>query len=54
MVSSGSKGSEENIGQICGSLAFLAVEGKLVTRFYHNQGARKFVSEVEINDLIIL
>ncbi len=32
----------------------LAVEGKLVTRFYHNQGARKFVSEVEINDLIIL
>jgi single-strand DNA-binding protein len=32
----------------------LAVEGKLVTRFYRNQGVRKFVSEVEINDLIIL
>lgn len=32
----------------------LAVEGKLVTRFYGNQGVRKCVSEVEINDLIIL
>lgn len=32
----------------------LAVEGKLVTRFYQSGGERKFVSEVEINDLIIL
>lgn len=32
----------------------LAIEGKLVTRFYQNQGERKFVSEVEVNDLIIL
>jgi single-strand DNA-binding protein len=32
----------------------LAVEGKLVTRFYQAGGERKFVSEVEINDLIIL
>ena len=32
----------------------LAVEGKLVTRFYQNGGTKKFISEVEINDLIIL
>jgi len=32
----------------------LAVEGKLVTKFYLKQGERKFVSEVEVNDLIIL
>jgi single-strand DNA-binding protein len=32
----------------------LAVEGKLVTRFYQNKGEKKFISEVEINDLIIL
>ncbi len=32
----------------------LAVEGKLVTRFYKNDGQRKIYSEVEINDLIIL
>lgn len=32
----------------------LAIEGKLTTRFYSNNGQRKLVSEVEINDLIIL
>ena len=32
----------------------LAVEGKLVTRFYQSKGEKKFISEVEINDLIIL
>ena len=32
----------------------LAVEGKLVTRFYKDNGARKCISEVEVNDLIIL
>jgi single-strand DNA-binding protein len=32
----------------------LAVEGKLVTRFYKNKGEQRSVSEVEINDLIIL
>lgn len=32
----------------------LAVEGKLVTRFYKNQGENKMISEVEVNDLIIL
>lgn len=32
----------------------LAVEGKLVTRFYKKNGERKVVSEVEINDLVIL
>lgn len=37
MVSSGSKGSEENIGQICGSLGFLAVEGKLVQKKYNKR-----------------
>jgi single-strand DNA-binding protein len=32
----------------------LAVEGKLNTRFYEKAGQKKFISEVEINDLIIL
>lgn len=32
----------------------LAVEGKLITRFYHNNGQRKCISEVEVNDLTIL
>ena len=32
----------------------IAVEGKLTTRFYQKGGDKKFISEVEINDLIIL
>lgn len=32
----------------------LAIEGKLTTRFYSNNGQRKCVSEVEVNDLVIL
>lgn len=32
----------------------VAIEGKLVTRFYEKSGERKFISEVEVNDLIIL
>lgn len=32
----------------------LAVEGKLVTRFYHEANKRKSSTEVEVNDLIIL
>jgi single-stranded DNA-binding protein len=32
----------------------IAVEGKLTTRFYQKDGTRRFVSEVEVNDLIIL
>lgn len=33
----------------------LAVEGKLVSRFYKDQaGDRKLITEVEVNDLIIL
>ena len=33
----------------------IAIEGKLVSRFYKNkEGEQKFISEVEINDLIIL
>lgn len=32
----------------------LAVEGRLVTRFYSEKGQRRVVSEVEVNDLIIL
>jgi single-strand DNA-binding protein len=33
----------------------LAVEGKLVSRFYKNQaGSKQFVTEVEVNDLVIL
>lgn len=32
----------------------VAVEGRLVSRFYNSQGQKKYVSEVEINDLILL
>ena len=32
----------------------LAVEGKLTSRFYERAGEKHFISEVEINDLIIL
>ncbi len=32
----------------------LAVEGKLVTRFYQNKGQRQYIAEVEVNDLVIL
>jgi single-strand DNA-binding protein len=32
----------------------LAIEGKLISRFYERSGEKHFVSEVEINDLIIL
>lgn len=32
----------------------LAIEGKLITRFYSNNGKRRCVAEVEVNDLVIL
>lgn len=32
----------------------MAVEGKLTTRFYQKGGERHFISEVEVNDLVIL
>ncbi len=32
----------------------LAVEGKLTSRFYERSGEKQFISEVEVNDLIIL
>lgn len=32
----------------------IAVEGKLTTRFYLKEGKKHFISEVEVNDLIIL
>lgn len=32
----------------------LAVEGKLVSRFYKTNGSQKLVTEVEVNDLILL
>lgn len=32
----------------------LAVEGKLTTRFYQKNGENRFISEVEVNDLVIL
>ncbi|MEN9698883.1 MAG: hypothetical protein RLZZ301_81 [Bacteroidota bacterium] len=32
----------------------LAIEGKLVGRFYKSGGQRRFVCEVEINDLVVL
>lgn len=32
----------------------IAVEGKLVNRFYHSNGQRKQIAEVEVNDLILM
>lgn len=32
----------------------IALEGKLVTRFYYRDGMKQFISEVEVNDLIIM
>ncbi len=32
----------------------LAIEGRLISRFYSSEGKKKFISEVEVNDLIIL
>ena len=32
----------------------LAVEGKLTTRFFEKGGEKHFISEVEVNDLVIL
>ena len=32
----------------------LAIEGKLVTRFYQSNGQRKMVSEVEVNDIVVM
>lgn len=33
---------------------YLAIEGKLTTRFYEKGGEKRFISEVEVNDLVIL
>ena len=32
----------------------VAIEGKLTSRFYQKGGEKRFVQEVEINDLVIL
>lgn len=32
----------------------VAIEGKLTTRFYYRDGAKQFISEVEVNDLIVM
>jgi single-strand DNA-binding protein len=32
----------------------MAIEGKLVSRFYNTKGERKFISEVEVNDIILM
>lgn len=32
----------------------IALEGKLVTRFYFRDGEKQFISEVEVNDLVIM
>lgn len=32
----------------------IALEGKLTTRFYFRDGEKQFISEVEVNDLVIM
>lgn len=41
----------EELGQVGTEVA---IEGKLTTRFYEKSGERRFISEVEVNDLVIL
>jgi single-strand DNA-binding protein len=41
----------EEIGNVGSELA---IEGKLVTRFYQTNGKRKMVSEVEVNDIVFM
>jgi single-strand DNA-binding protein len=41
----------EELGEVGSELA---IEGKLVTRFYQTNGQRKMVSEVEVNDIVIM
>jgi single-strand DNA-binding protein len=41
--------------ELCGKGINIAVEGRLVSRFYKNPaGERQMISEIEVNDLIIL
>ncbi len=41
--------------ELCAKGNNIAVEGKLVSRFYKtSDGERKMISEIEVNDLIIL
>ena len=42
------------VEELCTKGLNIAVEGKLVTRFYRLNGKQQMFSEVEINDLIIL
>ncbi|MFM6935084.1 MAG: single-stranded DNA-binding protein [Flavobacteriales bacterium] len=39
----------EEIGDVGSKLA---VEGKLVSRFYQSNGQRKIISEIEVNDIV--
>lgn len=41
----------EELGQVG---CEIAIEGKLVTRFYQTNGSRKMVSEVEVNDIVFM
>lgn len=49
-------GNWVNVLEELGSIGLhLAIEGKLVSRFYHTpSGERKLITEVEVNDLIVL
>lgn len=41
--------------ELCSKGVHLAVDGKLVSRFYRtDKGERKMFSEIEVNDLVIL
>ena len=40
--------------ELCSEGMEIAVEGKLTTRFYMKGVEKRFISEVEVNDLIIL
>lgn len=41
--------------ELCGKGVHLAIDGKLVSRFYQTEtGERKMFSEIEVNDMVII
>lgn len=40
--------------ECCAEGMSLAIEGRINNKFYQSAGTKRFVSEIEINDLIIL
>lgn len=42
------------IEELVGEGSDIAIEGKLLTRFFFQNGQRQYISEIEVNDLVII